>query len=160
MISNLEERLILCCERFRRSLRIWAVALVGLVTGCIPLRQQVLVSGPAYPPVLLTDDRCLLVGIDVKREQIVAELSRVTDPNGKRYGVQVEPHQFDIDQNSGGVRADVYPSAADGSRLRSWANGVWSFHFVVKSNGVDQVIDQKWKYWTFYYNPLIHGPPN
>jgi hypothetical protein len=136
------------------------LALMVLLTGCIPLRQETQVSGPVHPPLLLCDDRYVLVGIDTKREQIVAAQSHIADPSGKRYTVQVEPHQFDIEQKFEAVRADVYPCSADGSRIRRWSNGVWSFHFVVESNGLAQTIDQQWKYWTFYYNPIIHGPPN
>ena len=96
----------------------------------------------------------------MKREKIDAEQSHIADPNGKRYSIQVEPHQYDIEQKFEALRADVYPCGVDGSRLRRWSNGIWSFHFVVESNGVAQAIDQQWKYWTFYYNPIIHGPPN
>jgi hypothetical protein len=136
------------------------LALVALVTGCIPLRQEARVSGPPHPSVLLCDDRYVSVGIDMYREKIVAEQSYIADPKGKRYAIQIEPHQFDIEQKFAALRADVYPCDADGLRLRRWSNDVWSFHFVVETNGVTQVIDQKWKYWTFYYNPIIHGPPN
>ena len=136
------------------------LALMVLLTGCIPLRQEARVSGPVHPPLLLCDDRYVLVGIDMKREKIVAEQSHIVDPSGKRYTIQVEPHQYDIEQKFEALRADVYPCGADGSRIRRWSNGIWSFHFVVETNGVAQAIDQQWKYWTFYYNPIIHGPPN
>lgn len=136
------------------------LALMILLTGCIPLRQEALVSGPEHPSLLLCDDRYVLVGIDMHREKIVAEQSYIQAPHGKRYAIQAEPHQFDIDQKFEALRADVYPCDAGGSRLRRWSNGTWSFHFVVETNGVAQSIDQQWKYWTFYYNPLIHGPPN
>jgi len=136
------------------------LALLVLLTGCIPLRQEVRVSGPDHPFLLLCDDRYVLAGIDMNREKIVVEQSHILAPNGKRYTMQVEPHQYDIEQRFEALRADVYPCGADSSRLRHWSNGVWSFHFFIETNGVPQVVDQKWKYWTFYYNPIIHGPPN
>ncbi len=136
------------------------LALVFFLTGCIPLRQYAHVSGPLHPSVGLCDDRYLLVEIDMNREKIVAEQSHITDPSGKQYTIQVEPHQYDIDQKFEALRADVYPCRVDGSRIRRWSNGIWSFHFVVETKGVAQAIDQQWKYWTFYYNPIIHGPPN
>jgi len=135
-------------------------AFTFLGAGCIPLRQEVQVSGLPNPSVLLCDDRYLLVSVDLKREQIVLEQSHITDPKGTQYSIEVEPHQYDIDQKHAFLRADVYPCESDGSRLRRWSNGIWSFHFVLEMNGVTQVIDQRWKYWTFYYNPIIHGPPN
>jgi hypothetical protein len=136
------------------------VALLVLITGCIPLRQGVRIAGPVAPSLLLCDDRYVLVDIDLHRENIVLDQSHITDPSGKRYIVQIEPHQYDIEQRFAALRAEVYPCGADGSRIRRWSNGIWSFHFVVESHGVTQEIDQQWKYWTMHYNPIIHGPPN
>ena len=140
--------------------RVILLALLFVLTGCIPLRQGSRVSGPTHPPLLLCDDRYVLVGINMTREKFVTEQSYITAPTGKRYTIQAEPHQYDINQKFKTLRADVYPCNADGSRLRRWSNGIWAFHFVVETNGVAQTIDQQWKYWTFYYNPIIHGPPN
>src|SRR6266511_1045643 len=119
------------------------LALVFLLTGCIPLRQYAHVSGPLHPSVGLCDDRYLLVEIDMNREKIVAEQSHIADPSGKRYTIQVEPHQYDIDQKFEALRADVYPCRVDGSRIRHWSNGIWSFHFVVETNGVAQANDEE-----------------
>ena len=140
--------------------RVTLLALMLVLTSCIPLRQEALVSGPAHPPLLVCDDRYVLVGIDMNHEKIVTAQSYITAPTGKRYTIQAEPHQYDIDQKLEALRVDVYPCDSDGSRLRHWSNGIWSFHFIIVTNGVPEVIDQKWKYWTFYYNPIIHGPPN
>lgn len=136
------------------------LALMLLHTGCIPLRQAARVSGPDYPSLLLCDDRYVLVGIDMNHENIVADQSHIADPKGQRYSIQVEPHQYDIERKFAAIRANVYPCDPDGLRLRRWANGTWSFHFVVETNGVTTVVDQQWRYWTFYYNPIVHGPPN
>ncbi len=136
--------------------------LIFSLTGCIPLRQEERISGPVHPTVLISKDQhlYLLVEIDLNREKLVAEQSYLVAPSRKRYGVQVESHKYDKEQKFHATRADVYPVDADGSRLRRWQKGVWSFHFVIESNGISQVVDQKWRYWTFYYNPIIHGPPN
>ncbi len=135
-------------------------ALLSMFTSCMPIRQAVRVEGPVYPSALLCDDRFLLVGIDLKREKILEKRSRIADPSGKRFAIQVEPHQYDVERKFVALRADVFPCREDGSRIRGWSNGIWKFHFVIEKNGVVQVIDQRWKYWTFYYNPLIHGAPN
>ena len=136
------------------------LAILILFTGCIQLRQEDLVSGPTHPHLTLCDDRYVLVGLDMNREKIVAAQSHILDPSGKRYAIQVEPHQFDMDKKHKLLRAEIYPCRDDGSRIRRWANGIWAFHFVVETSGAIQVIDQQWKYWTFYYIPIIHGPPN
>ena len=148
----------ICVSPMRLSLTV--LALLVFLTGCIPLRQETRVTGPVYPSLLLCDDRYVLVGVDMHHEKIIPEESHITDPKGKRYGIQVEPHQYDIEQKYSALRAEVYPCCADGSRLQRWSNGIWSFHFVVETNGVARMIDQRQKYWTFYYNPIIHGPPN
>ena len=131
-----------------------------LLSGCVPLRQEARVSGPVYPSLLLCNDRYVLVGMDMNRERIVAEQSHIDDPSGKRYTISIEPHRYDIEQKFNTLRADVYPCGSDGSRIQRWLNGIWSFHFVVETNGVVRTIDQQWKYWTFYYNPTVHGAPN
>src|SRR5437867_575257 len=137
-----------------------AIAAVGaLLTGCVPLRQEAQVSGPPHPSVLLCDDRYVLLDLDMHREKILVGQSHIKDPKGRRYSIQVQPHQYDIQQNLAGLRPEVYPCERDGSRLRRWSNGVWSFHFVVETNSETEVIDRQWRYWTFYHNAIIHGPP-
>ncbi len=139
--------------------------LIVVLAGCLPLRQYELVSGPSHPRVGLDEPNFasidyLLVDIDMKREKILPAQSYILNPKGKRYTIQVQPHQFDIEQKFDVLRAQVNLYDVNGSRVRRWSNGIWSFHFVVETNGVTQAIDQQWKYWTFYYNPIIHGPPN
>lgn len=136
------------------------LVLVVMLTGCIPLRQEALVKGPAHPALRLSDERYLETDIDLNHESINTQQSYMESPAGKRYTFQVQPHQYDIDEKRSYVSAELYPFAADGSRLQGWRSGVWTFHFVVETNSVTQIIDQKWKYWFFYYNPIIHGPPN
>jgi hypothetical protein len=93
----------------------------------------------------------------MNREKIIAAQSHISDPSGTRYGIHVEPHQFDVEEKHSTLRAEVYPCTADGSRLRRCSNEIWSFRFVVESNGIAQVYEQKKKYWTLYYNPIIHA---
>jgi hypothetical protein len=135
------------------------LALMVMVSGCVPLREVSQVEGPAHPEIMLYD-RCLLSGFDLNREKIDTQQSYIKSPAGKRYTIDVQPHQFDIDQKRSYVSALLYPIAADGSQLKGWRNGIWSFHFVVESNGVTQIIDQKWKYYFWLYCPLIYGAPN
>lgn len=134
--------------------------LLVLLAGCLPLKRAELVSGPLFPRMILCDDRYLLIEIDMRTEKILTAQSRIAAPSGKAYSIQVEPHQYDIEQDHQKLRPEVYPCNADGSRIQHWPNGTWSFHFVVETNGIAQAIDQRWKYSTFYYNPIIHGPPN
>jgi hypothetical protein len=135
------------------------LALLLVLSGCVPLREIALKHGPSRPQMTLYD-RCLLAGFDLNRERIDTNSSFIESPGGKRYTLEVRPHQFDIEQNYPYLSALLYPVGADGSRLQGWRNGLWSFHFVVETNGTTHVIDQKWKYYTWIYCPLIHGWPN
>ena len=140
------------------------VALASVFSGCIPLRQQTLVQGPSDVDLLLCDDSYLLVQIGLStepnRHKILPGESYIQSPANKRYTIQVFPHPFDIEQKHTNVRDEVYLCEADGSRLKRWSNGIWLVHFVVQTNGESRVIDQQLKFWTFYYSPFIHGPPN
>jgi hypothetical protein len=139
----------------------WAVifALSLAVAGCIPLKQETLVSGPA-DPVMACDGPYGFAQADLNHEQIVLEQSYVEDPKGRRYGIRVEPHQYDIQQHFPAVRTDFFLLDIHGADVQRWSRGIWHFHFVMETNGVFETIDQQWKYWKFYYNPIIHGPPN
>lgn len=135
------------------------LVLLFILSSCVPLREVSLEKGPAHPEIMLYD-RCLLSGFDLNHEKINTQLSYIESPAGKRYTIGVQPHQFDIEQKRSYVSALLYPIAPDGSPLKNWRNGTWSFHFIVESNGVTHIIDQKWKYYSWLYCPIIYGAPN
>ena len=141
------------------KLNLVLLALMPTLAGCIPLREISQVQGPAHPSVSLYD-RCLLTGFDLNHEKINPQLSYIESPDGKRYQIEIKPHQFDIDEKRSYVSTLLYPTAANGSGFQGWQNGIWSFHFVVAADGINQIIDQHWKFYWFYYCPLIHGAPN
>ncbi len=136
------------------------VGLAALLSGCIPLRQEARVKGPNHPWLMLYDERYLLTDINLNRETINTNQSYAESPAGKRYTFLVQPHQYDITQKRDYLSAELHPVAADGSLLGGWRSGIWSFHFVLETNRTTQIIDHQWKYWFFYYNPIIHGAPN
>ncbi|RYD31772.1 MAG: hypothetical protein EOP86_17170 [Verrucomicrobiaceae bacterium] len=133
---------------------------MSFLSGCVPLRQEGLAGGSAFPASVLNEDESLVVEIDTKKEKILTGRSYAVSPQGVRYSLQVKPHDYDLERKSEKVRAMVYLCDPKGVRLRKWKNGVWTFHFVLEKEGRIRVADQKRKYWTFYYNPIIHGPPN
>jgi len=130
----------------------------------MPLRQQEAVGGPNDVHTLLVDDRYLLVQIGPSNipngHKIIPAESYLVSPRGTRYTVEVEPHQFDIEQKFPYIRERVYRCDASGGRVHSWSNGVWRVHLAVDNAGIRSAIDQQIKFWTFFYNPLFHGPPN
>jgi hypothetical protein len=135
-----------------------------LLSGCVSLRQQSLVKGRPDVHLILCNDRYLLLQIgpsDVPNPyKIIATQSYIESPAHERFTIQVIPHQFDLDQKRPYVCDDIYPCDSTGSRLRRWSNGIWAVHLVMQTNGEPSVIDQQLKFWTFHYNPIIHGPPN
>ena len=137
--------------------RLLPVLLLAL-TGCFSVREIARVQGPSHPDMTLYD-RCLLAGFDLKHERVDTSSSYIESPAGKRYTLEVKPHQFDIEQQRSYVSALLYPVAADGSPLQGWRNGIWSFHFVVDTNGVTQVIDQKWNDQIPFRHPC-NGEPS
>jgi hypothetical protein len=146
-----------------KALGLIAVTALAL-TGCMPLKQQTTVSGSPDVHTLLCDDQYLLIQIGAANvpndHKIIATESYVAPPRGTRYSVQIEPHPFDGEQKVPYVRDRVYPVDSSGHRLRRWPNGVWSIHLTVETAGTRSTIDQQIKFWTFFYNPLFHGPPN
>jgi len=141
-----------------KAYRLLPVLLLAL-TGCASVQEIALMQGPSHPTMTL-NDRCLLAGFDLNHERVDTSSSYIESPAGMRYTLEIKPHQFDIEEKRSYISALLYPVAADGTRLQGWRNGIWSFHFVVATNGTTQVIDQKWKYYSWLYCPLIHGAPN
>jgi hypothetical protein len=135
------------------------------VIGCVPLRQDRVITGPADVDMHIdVDQKYVLVQVGppnvAKGHRIIAEKSHVRVPSGDTYGITVEPHVFDVEREHTHVRDRVVPRNADGSRLEQWPNGVWSIHLTLQTNGGFRVVDQQLKVGTFYYSPLVHGRPN
>jgi len=144
-------------------------ALIALIvalalSGCIPLRQQETISGGHDSDFLLCDDSFLLAQFNPSNQpnrcKVIPAESYILSPSGKRYNVQVEPHQFDIEQKYTCVRERIYPIDAHGQRLKHWYNGIWIVHVALDAPNQKSILEEKIRFWTFFYNPLIHGPPN
>lgn len=136
------------------------ILLALLLQGCVPLRQEALVSGPLPPLASLEEDKSLLIDINLRTEKIFTAGSFVMSPGGSRYTVRVKPHDYDLETKSSRIRARVYLYDFHGKQLQRWKNGVWSFHFRVGNERRNRMVDQQWRYWTFYYYPILHGPMN
>jgi hypothetical protein len=135
-----------------------------LLSGCMPLRQQKTISGGGDSDLLLCEDRFLLTQLGPSNEpntrHVVAAESYIIAPRGERYTVEVEPHQFDIEQKYPCVRERIYPVDSRGRRLGRWSNGIWTVHLVLDTPTGRATRHEQIRFWTFWYNPLFHGPPN
>jgi hypothetical protein len=141
------------------------VALAALLfSGCMPLRQQKTLKGGRDSDLLLCEDRFLLAQLGPSNQpnthKVIPAESYIISPRGERYTVQVEPHQFDIEQKYPCIRERIYPLDAQGRRLRRWSNGLWTVHLALATPDGDSTLDEQIRFWTFWYNPLFHGPPN
>jgi hypothetical protein len=133
--------------------------------GCVPLRQDHLITGPADVHTCINvDQKYVLVQVgpaDVpKSHRIIPEKSHVQAPSGETYRITVEPHEFDIERQHSYVRDRLVPRKSNGSPLDRWPNGVWGIHLALATNGGLRVVDQQVKIRTWYYSPLLHGRPN
>lgn len=100
-----------------------------------------------------------------KNFTIVDDESYAIAPDGKRFGISTEPHDYDLRSDNisrmPNVRDCVYLIDADGKRIDSnWKDGLWKFHFVINSPTGRDTRDFEMQLWTFNYNPAVHGPPN
>jgi hypothetical protein len=144
-----------------------AVFVVFGLQGCIPLPQmeQLPSRVPFHAVYDLGDDYVLFtIGGSENRPKdyvIIPQHSYVIDPAGGRHPIRVRPHHYDLSENFPFIRDEV-------SVLRSEVDpkpiglhdGTWKFVLACRRSGVDRTDEFSFRIWTFYYNPIIHGPPN
>jgi len=136
-----------------------SLILLLMLTGCARVQEISLLKGSVRPKVTLYN-RSLLTNFDLRREKIDTASSYIESPAGVLYKIQTQAHKFDIKQKRDYVSTLVVPVATNGSQLHNWQDGIWTFHFVVESNSTPKIIEQQWKFYHWYYSPLIHGYPN
>ena len=145
------------------------IAFATLLTACIPLKQARIVGGRGYDHFGYygeTGYGLLQIGPSSapNRITVIDSQSYAIAPNGSRFRIRTEPHPYDIETKSFKVpyiRDRVYVLDSAGRRItKPLKNGQWKFHFTfLTPQGVrTRYFDAK--LWTFYYNPIIHGPPN
>ncbi len=139
---------------------------VAFVTsGCLPLEQSKLAGSQHEADISIYDNRrCFIVQLIKPRKpgenKIIGHESYITSPSGNKFGIDVEPLAIDVRKLEKEIRQKIYPTDTTGSRVRIRKNGVWSVYLVIDTAGERWVIEEQVKVSTFYYNPIIHGPPN
>jgi hypothetical protein len=134
--------------------------------GCIPLTQDRIVGGRGYDHFGYYEDmHCGLLQIGASNRRrtatIIPAKSYAIGPDGVRRALATQPHPYDLTAGHPYVREQVYLLDGAGHRItRKWRNGAWTFHFALQTPTGRQTRDFHADLWTFYYNPLIHGPPN
>ena len=133
------------------------------LTGCIPLQQCEVTGGKKDDFFRYYGDYGLLnIGSANKKKAItlLPASSYAISPTGIKYGIFTEPHYYDLEQKFSYTRDHITLVTPRGKRIGKMPqNGIWHFHFeFLNSYGkIDR--DFICKFWTFYYSPIIHGPP-
>lgn len=146
-----------------RALGVLVAALA--LGGCIPLQQPMVTGGEQYDSFGYHDGYGLLqVGPSnvVKTVAIVDAESYAVGPRGERYGVESEPHPH-MGRNDARVPYVpdcIFLTNAKGRRIRGWRDGKWTFVFALDTPRGRETREFAMTLSTFYYNPLVHGPPN
>lgn len=140
------------------------------LAGCMPLKQYHVTGGQQYDNFGYMDHlHCGLLQIGPsnvpKASNIVDSESYAIAPDGKRFGISTELHDYDLrpekDPRVPYVRDRVYLVDAKGKRVnRNWSDGLWKFHFVLDAPAGRDTRDFEMQLGTFNYNPVVHGPPN
>jgi hypothetical protein len=143
-----------------------ALLLLFSLQGCIPLPQME--QHPSRIPFSAgydLGDRYVLFAIGSENRPkdyaIVPQGSHVIDPSGARHPIRVTPHEYDISQHFPFIRDELFVlrSEADPKPI-SLRDGTWKFVLAWRRSGTARQDTFSFRIWTFYYNPIIHGPPN
>jgi len=141
------------------------IAIVGLLlcAGCMPLKQGTLQGVGRYDYFGYDNGYGLLqIGpSNVKKTAILLpKKSYAISPSGKKLRIESEEHDYDIEQKDIYIRDEIYVVSENGKRLKELSNGKWKFVFslLLPTGPAERVFEGT--ITTFYYNPIIHGPPN
>lgn len=151
----------------KRGLGWLSLGLGALHAGCVPVQQAQF--DPLYPASFVTHfgnyDKMALVQFgDASRRRrgtVMPEKSYATGPDGQRYGIATEPHEYDVANDTEHVRERVYFVDRNGRRVTSLDKGRWQARLVLElPSGREEVYEFAADVSTFYYSPFLHGGPN
>jgi hypothetical protein len=152
-------------KRCLKYLGVFAILCVCLLLfGRIPLKQ--LEKQPSTTSFdMVYDNGHVLLSIgdsnQEKRYKIVEAESYASDESGKHYPISVRPHDYDLSQKFPFIRDEIYVfQSREAKKAMSLHNGIWTFHLTLEENGQRLEREFSFRLWTFYYNPIFHGPPN
>jgi hypothetical protein len=95
------------------------------------------------------------------KPEIVDNLSYAVDPDGMKFKIKHEKHQYDIEQRRQYARDRVFLLYDNGSTKTSLKNGIWKLIIFTRDmNDRSQEWNTEFKLSTFFYSPIFHGAPN
>lgn len=149
----------------RLSTATWlASALIVLaLSGCIPLKQAAFeAQQPGDHFGYYGSYGLLTIGSSSKKRavKLVPEHSFAISPSGRRYSIRTKPHDYDLSQGHTYIRDQIRIYDSKGRHKTSLSDGKWTFVFAVDTGGRIEEHRFGSDVWTFFYNPVLHGPPN
>lgn len=141
-----------------------AFILGSLLVACVPVQQCDVSGGHKYDSFGYYGDYGLLSIGPTNQKKTIRLLpgsSYALSANGTKYGIRTEPHFFDRERKVSYVRDHITLVDQRGKRIgRIPQNGIWQFHFEFIGPNGKSSRDFTSRFSTFFYNPLLHGPPN
>lgn len=136
-------------------------------TGCFPLPQmdQHPSRIPFHADYERGDDHVLFTigGSEnhPKDYDIIPQRSYVVDPSGLHHPIRIKPHDFDISERFPFIRDEIFVLRSETvPKPIQLHDGTWKFVLAYRRSGVIRDDTFSVRIWTFYYNPIVHGPPN
>ena len=141
--------------------------LCASLSGCIPLKQTKFIPDREDFIGHVECDGSLDVGwrhentLDESRKPNVNERACFAiSPNGKRHNLRFILSGRDIGSSYWRTASIWLIDASNPKKNIKWNNGLWTIHLEFLPPHENLVFNSQIKVWTFFYNPIIHGPPN
>ena len=146
--------------KYRRL--IFLIAIVLILNGCvIPIKQWEVPLKSTDTIARYNEDGLFEIWIDqsewTNTLDIVDDQSYAVDPKGKFYKVLSEEKSMKSDKKK---MYEIYLYNEKINVLESFRNGVWELSIHLQKDHHVKIRPFRFKLWTFYYTPLIHGAPN
>jgi hypothetical protein len=130
--------------------------------GCfLPLPQWEMIFRSSDVSGQVNDDGYFDVWVDQNywpnQLDLVGNLSWAENPDGERLNIDYEKSEKPY---RGEWHYKIFPTNKKGNRLGSLNNGVWKLSLYLQKEEDIKIKELRFKLWTFFYNPLIHGAPN
>ena len=144
------------------------IILTAVLSGCIPLAQTHI--HPSRTDFIChVSDGGLYIGWQSnsaepsKQSDIDISSSWAVSPKGHVYAFNAVPRTYLTGEKSYWRDTTLYLRELNmslGKDSKRWGNGNWKLHLAFTNRISHKPIDAEVKISTFYYNPIIHGPPN
>ena len=145
-----------------------ALGMSLLLTACMPLVQIDWASSDEEIRIAPERDELAVTVLTSSPQEaqkifINSSSSYAISPEGVKYEIEFARNQYatklGLEDNSPWASFFVSLKKSPGQKAVELENGDWEL-FLAFGNANRGDIKAKFKLWTFWYSPLIHGPPN